>query len=319
MLSSLKFVQGAVQKNGITPELEHFMIKGGRVTGFNGYMALSAPLPLDIEALPKADIFHKALQACGESVSISQTTAGRLHIQSGGFGVFVPCIDQAVFEAQPEGVSYPAPAGIAKTFARMLPFIGEDASRPWAMGLSVANGSYTATNNVILLQVWDGHQLPPINCPRFAVAEVARIKEDPVEIKIDGTTSMSFIYADGRWLRTQLLAHDWPEEQMNNILNRPSAAEPLPDGFLAAVDQLAPFATDGASTPIVFTETGMSTARPGSEEGASYTLAGLPVGMAYRLKALQILRDEVVTIDFETQPALFFGANSRGALVGMQF
>lgn len=319
MLSSLRFVQGAVQKNGISPELEHFIIKGGRVTGFNGYMALSAPLPLDIEALPKADVFHKALQACGEAVAISQTPAGRLHIQSGGFSVYVPCIDQAVFEAKPEGISYPAPAGIAKTFARALPFIGDDASRPWAMGLSVANGTYTATNNIILMQIWDGHQLPAINCPRFAVAEVARIKEDPVEIKVDGHNSVSFIYEDGRWLRSQLLAQEWPEEQMNNILNRPCNPTPLPEGFFDGVDRLAPFVTDGPSTPIVFTETGLSTARPGSEEGASCVLAGLPAGNAYRLKALQLLRGEVETIDLTIQPSLFFGERSRGALIGMQF
>lgn len=320
MLEALKFVQGAVQRNGITPELEHFTIKDGRVTGFNGYMALSSPLPLDIEAMPKADLFHKALAACGDRTSISMGDSGRLHIRSGGFSAYIPCVDKAVYDAQPEGESFPAPSGMAKAFARMLPFIGDDASRPWAMGLSIANGTYTATNNVILLQLWDGHRLPTINCPRFAVAEVARIKQDPVEIRI-GKGSISFLYENGRWLRSQVLSSEWPVEMMDKILERPSSPEDLPEGFFDAVDKLAPFTTDGPSSPIHFTAEGLTTGAPGAPEGAQVAIEGLPEGAAFRLKALQLLKHEVQKIDFWMHPApcLFFGENSRGALIGMQF
>lgn len=317
MLDALKFVQGAIQRNGVTPELEHFLIRDGRVTGFNGYMALSAPLPLDIEAMPKADIFHKALQACGTTISISQTPGGRLHIRSGGFSVFVPCIEKAIFEAVPQGISYPAPPGLAKTFARMLPFVGDDASRPWAMGLAIGQGAYTATNNVILLQVWDGHQLPPVNCPRFAVAEVARIKEDPVTVMVDPGNSVSFIYGDGRWLRSQVLAVDWPTEKMNSILEKPSAPDALPDGFFAGVAALAPFVPEKASSAVYFTASGMATGQEGSEEGATYLLPGLPAGEAFKHRALMLLEGEIERIDFNVRPALFFGAASRGALIGM--
>lgn len=317
MLDVLRFVQGAIQRNGVTPELEHFTIRDGRVTGFNGYMALSAPIPLDIEAMPKADIFYKALQACGETVSISQTPSGKLHIRSGGFSAFVPCIEQAVFEAQPQGVVYPAPPGLAKTFARMLPFVGDDASRPWAMGLAIGGGFYTATNNIILMQVWDGNSIPTVNCPRFAVAEVARIREDPVSIMVDAGNSISFLYADGRWLRSQVLAQDWPTEKMNSILERPSAPDVLPDGFFAGVAALAPFVPEKASSAVYFTASGMATGMEGSEEGASYALPGLPAGEAFKHKALMMLEGEIDTIDFTVHPALFFGKNSRGALIGM--
>jgi hypothetical protein len=318
MLDVLKFVQGAVQRNGVTPELEHFLIRDGRVTGFNGYMALSGPLPLDIEAMPKADTFHKALQACGETVSITQTPSGKLHIRSGGFSAYVPCIEKTIFEAEPQGQAYPAPPGLAKTFARMLPFIGDDASRPWAMGLAIGQGAYTATNNVILMQVWDGHALPAVNCPRFAVAEVARIKDDPVEVMVDPGNSISFLYSDGRWLRTQVLAVDWPTDKMNSILERPSAPDALPDGFFEGVAQLAPFVAEKASSAVYFTASGMATGQEGSEEGATYRLAGLPAGEAFRHKALLMLAGEIDRIDFTVTPALFFGKNSRGALIGMQ-
>lgn len=319
MLHPLKFVQGAIQRNGVTPELEHFIIKDGRITGFNGYMALSAPLGLDLTAMPKATTFHRAMQACGDTIAISMTESGRLKIVSGAFSALVPCIDRVIYEAEPQGERFPAPPGLAQTFARMLPFIGDDASRPWAMGLSIGEGAYTATNNVILYQVWDGHALPAINCPRFAVAEVARLKEDPVELMI-GEGSLSFLYPDGRWLRTQVLADDWPVDTMRQILDRPSAPLPVPDGFFDAVDTLAPFAADGPLTPIRLTGDGMWVQNMDGTE-AEVALAGLPPArdLAFRLKALQMLKGELQAIDFSLAPSpcLFFGSSSRGALIGM--
>jgi hypothetical protein len=149
------------------------------------------------------------------------------------------------------------------------------------------------------------------------VAEVARIKEDPIEIKV-GEGSLSFIYADGRWVRTQVLSQDWPVEKMNSIFNRPSAAQPLPDGFFDAVEKLLPFAATPAA-PLYFTKEGMSTAVPGSEEGAFVAMAGLPPKAGFRSKALQLLIGEIDTIDFSLHPApcLFFGPSSRGALIGI--
>ena len=317
MLDALKFVQGAIQKNGITPDLEHYIIKDGRVTGFNGYMALSAPLPLDIEAMPKADLFHKAIKACGEKVSLTLTEAGRLHIRSGPFSAFVPCIERVVYEAQPEGESFAVPEGLAAAFATMLPFISDDASRPWAMGLSMANGCYTATNNVILLQQWTGHALPPINCPRFAVAEVARVGVDPVEMRLaDG--ALSFIYEDGRWLRTQLLTHEWPTETMSRILDKPSEQEPVKPELFEAVRQLVPFLEERFGA-VHFEDFQITTHPQGAEAGAAIAFEGLPAGLAFRAKALEMLEGIMTTIDWDTAPCLFFGQNMRGALIGMQY
>ena len=318
MLESLRFVQGAIQRNGITPELEHFRIKDGRIVGFNGYMALSAPIALNLDATPKATLFHKALQACGDSISITQTDAGRLRIKSGKFSVLIQCLDHEVYDAKPEGEVFDAPSGLAKTFARMLPFIGDDASRPWAMGLSVDAGCYTATNNVILLQVWDGHQLPTFNCPRFAVAEIARLREDPIKIQVCHH-SVTFWFEGDRWLRTQLLASEWPTEKMNSILERPCEPFALPEGFFEAVDQLAPFA-EGPTSPLYMTEGALRTEPDMGDKGASLEMGGLPEA-AFMIKALQLLKGEVEVIDLDLHPSpcLFFGKQSRGALLGMAF
>lgn len=320
MLKELKFVQGAIKKNSLTPELEHYQIKNGRVTGFNGYMALSAPVPLDLEAKPKADMFYKALSACGEAVSLRITPAGRLHITSGGFKAFIPCIDKEVFEAAPQGARYVCPAGLITAFKKLLPLVSEDASRPWAMGLLVDRGTYTATNNVVIIQVWDGHQLPTFNCPRFAVAEVCRIGEAPIEVQID-SNSVTFHYEDGRWLRTQLLSQEWPADKMNSVLNIPNTQAPFPATLAPALERLAPFISSDWN-PIYLREGAISTVLDDAqEEGVTIEALGVPGGPVFNSKSLRLIAGEVETIDFTLypRPCIFYGQGgfSRGAIIGM--
>ena len=95
MLSSLKFVQGAVAKKDFVPALNHFRIEGGRVKGYNGMIALCGPIDLDLSITPKALEFTKAIQACTDTISLHITPAGRLSIKSGRFKAFVDCLDEA--------------------------------------------------------------------------------------------------------------------------------------------------------------------------------------------------------------------------------
>lgn len=319
MLNQLKFAQGAVKKNTISPELEYYQIKGGRVVGYNGYLALSAPIDLDIDAKPKADLFYKALDACGDSIAISLTEAKRLHIRSGKFSAFVPCIDKEVYEASPQGEMYESPPGLAAICAKMKPFISEDASRPWAMGLLFDRGCVTATNNVVVVQEWTGHALPTFNCPRFAVTELARIGRDPVSIQVCGD-SVTFHYADSSWMRTQLLAAQWPADKLNEIMSQPTEPQELPDDFFDGLNKIAPFVSDDQHNGIYFRDGGLSTAGAGTQEGATIEIAGIPDGPVFNIKALRMLEGIVEKIDFTLypKPCIFFGGNMRGAIMGMQ-
>ncbi len=316
MIDALKFVQGAMRVNNVAPELEHYQIKDGRVVGYNGMMALSAPLDLSIDVKPKATLFYKALQACGDTVSIKMTTNGRLQVRSGAFSAYVPCIEKEVYEAQPEGTMYPAPEGLVGAFKRLLPFISQDASRPWAMGLSVGGQCYTATNNIIILQIWEGHGLPVFNCPRFAVAEVARIGEAPTHIQVSDS-SVTFHYEDGRWLRTQVLTAEWPQEMVEKLLSGPCDAKPVEDGLFEGLDKILPFIP--ASTTAVRMEGGALATGDG-EAGATIEVEGLPDGPVFSAKVLALLAEEMDSVDWTLYPAPcpFRGQSSRGIILGQR-
>lgn len=318
MIDALRFVQGATKSIVLAPELEHYQIRDGRIVGFNGYMALSSPIDLEISAKPRAKLFQKALQSCGETVSLGLMPSGRLHVKSGGFSAFIPCHDDEIYEAQPEGEEFPAPAGMLSAMRRLYSVISSDASRPWAMGLSVGGGAYTATNNIAILQVWEGHGLPTFNCPRFAVAEIIRVGQNPDSIRVTDS-NVTFQWNDGRWLQTQLLAADWPIEMIGKLLDSGAPGQPLPEGFFEALEKIRPFIPDTSNT-VSFAENKLIAGQHLEEVSASHVVEGLPAGPKFSEKVLSILEEEITTIDFSVypNPCGFRGLNSRGIILGQR-
>lgn len=318
MIDALKFIQGALKSNTIVPELEYYQIVGGRVTGYNGYMALSSPIDLDIEAKPKAALFHKALQACGDTVTIDKTPGGRLTIRSGAFRAYIPCTEAEIYEATPQGDVYPAPEGLVAWCKKLLPIISQDASRPWAMGMNIHSGKLEVTNNVTIVQGWLGHQLPTLNCPRFAVAELARIGVDPVRIQVC-PASITFHYENGRWLRTQVLSSEWPTELVRDIFSRVAGAtpQPIPPGLFEGLKKIAPF-VPAETTRVKFKE-GMLETGDG-EAGAAIKVEGLQEGPIFSSRVLELLEGLMETADFSTypDPCPFYGPSLRGVVIGMR-
>lgn len=322
MLDALKFVQGAVSKKDYVPILTHFQINAGRVTGFDGKMCLSAPIALDIDCCPHALTFVKAIEACSETVQLNMTSSGRLSVRSGKFRAHIMCGDATAYpESLPEGERVNIDdIDLLGTLKTLYQFTAEDASRPWAAGILLDGPYACATNNVIAAQVWLKAYFPYRVCvPRFAIAELLRIGEEPVSVQLTGN-SITFHYSDARWLRTQLNAHEWPDiGKMLDDLHDPRASMyELGSEFFEALESLRPFL--GPYNQIFITDEGVSTAQ---EEGASVDLKNYP-RCSFNARMLALLEGTVDKVNLDAfaagRPCAFFAdaKNLRGAIAGMR-
>src|SRR6266478_2176594 len=159
MLEILKFIQGAVSKKDYVPALQHFRIKDGTIQGFNGAIALSSPINLNLCCNPLAVPFIKAIQTCRDTVQLHLTQSKRLAIKSGSFVAFIECLpdDKDFPTIVPEGDDISIDGELLVSNLKILaPFIAEDASRIWARGILFRGTSAYATNNVILVEKWLG-------------------------------------------------------------------------------------------------------------------------------------------------------------------
>lgn len=317
MLKALKFVQGAVAKKDFIPAMTHFVIESGQVRSYNGTIALSSPIPFDIDCKPKAEPLVRAISNCNETVSLSMTPASRLSIKSGKFKAFIDCVTEETAHVQPEGerVDFNGEA-VLQALKVVAPFISEDASRPWSTGVLLKEQSAFATNNVVAVEYWIGVHFPlVVNVPRVAVKEMLRINEAPSYAQVTDK-SITFHYEDGRWIRSQLYATQWPD--MNRILDKQCSPTAFDERIFEALDTIKPFADKLGR---VWVENGTLSTVPATEQdGASYEVPGLDWKGVYRIEMLQLLQGVAKNVDFTSypEPCMFYGDRLRGAIVGMR-
>lgn len=316
MLAELKFVQGAVAKKELVPTLTHFRIENGTVRSFNGTLALCSPIKLDIDCTPRAEPFVKAIQNCKETVTMKMTPAGRLGIKSGSFKAFIECVEEETPHVVPEGEEFDIDGeALLKALKTISPFIGDDASRPWSNGVLLKGQSAYATNNVSLIEYWIGSTFPIVcNVPRAAIREMIRINEPPERAMVNDV-SISFMYSDGRWIRTSLLDIDWPD--LNKILDVSCQATAI-DGLLyEGLDTIKPFVD---KLERVYITKGVMSTTLVEGEGASFDLPDFPHEGVYQLRILNLLKSVATSIDFTLypKPCIFYGDRLRGAIIGMR-
>jgi hypothetical protein len=317
MLRELKFVQGAVAKKDLLPAMTHFRIENGTVRSYNGQMAISSPIALDINCCPKADAMVKAIANCNEATTISLTPAGRLSIRSGRFRALVDTIEGDTPHVQPAGEPFSFDGEAFLEACKVLePFIGSDASRQWTNGVMFEGQSVYATNNTCLVQYWLGAAFPlRVNVPKAAIREILRVGEAPTHGQVD-QSSITFHYTDGRWIRSQLLNIAWPMDLITNLLDRPSNPIPVPDGFFEGIATIKGM-VDGTSR--VYLRDGALRTHADHDVGAAWEI-DLPAEGLYNLNMMGLLAGVVNTIDLSLYPgpALFFGERLRGAIIGMK-
>lgn len=324
MLDALRFVASAVAKKSIvSQELTHFKIRDGRVTGFNGVIALSTDIDVDLDIQPHAAKLIAAVKACPGTIALNMTAAGKLAVRSGAFKSFVDCLPDDAFNTviEPEGESINLGPGFMDAIKAIAPIMSVDDNRPWFMGIKLRGASAYATNNVMLAEYWHGTALPfDVVIPAAAINELLRLKEPPTRVQMT-TQSMSFWFGEKRWLRTALIEGDaWPTDRMGEILDASTGAQqPIPAAFPEAIDKLKTFVTGNGA--VYLSPERISTALV-EDDGTSIAvpLAGIDGVQAYSYHQLTILAQVAETIGWSSypNPCMFRKGPMRGVIVGIR-
>lgn len=323
MLDALRFVASAVAKKDFVPELTHFKIKGGRVTGYNGQIALSSDIDCDLDVQPQAVPLINAIRACPGTIALSVTPAGKLAIRSGKFRSFVNCMaDEIAHFVEPEGDTIELGPHFLPGIKRLAPLMGVDASRPWAMGIKLHKQSMFATNNIMLAQYWHGYDLPlDAVIPAAAINELLRIDEEPTRVQMT-ENSVSFWFGAKRWMRSQLLVDGgWPVERVDALMaNNGRDMRPLPENFAEAVETLKPFLGERGS---LYLSPGRISTAPVDEDGTSVEceLPQVTEMQAYHQVHLTLLAKVAALMDWTSYPApcqFSDGERMRGVIIGQK-
>lgn len=319
MLKTLNFVKGAVAKKGLTPVLNHFRIKDGRIQGTNGNLTIDAPIDLDVEVKVPADRFIKAIKGCGKTQpKFTVTEKGNMTIKAGKFRVMLPISTDPFPDVEPEGALFPLTESFMDYLALVKPFINDDSLQLWACGALIRKGSLYATNTALLVGVNAGldDSIETV-LPSYAIDELLRIAEAPTAIRVTKTAA-TFLFENGSWLRTNLLDKPWPnlDEHLEGI----DTTLAVHGDLMEAVKQVLPFCPDADIPKIKLTPQGVSTdegAMSAQVEGCSFEGENI-FHAQMLLKVLSVA--EYADFSQHPKPVPFVGFNGalKGILMGLR-
>lgn len=322
MLDALRFVAGTVARKELIEGLSHFRIKNGWVQAYNGEVSSASRIGLNLGVMPHAIKMIDAVKACGDdTIGLSITAAGRLSVAAGKFKCFVPCLPEdhaanQIFPA-PEGTHVELLPAFITALRELAPLMSDDGSRPWACGVMVETNSAYATNNILVAQKWHGMRLPyRVTIPADAVREIVRMKEAPTGMQMT-QDSVTLHYGNDRWVRTQLLMDQFPEQLPKVLDMQPNdQPQPIPAGFFDALKTLEKFVGDDSR--IIFGDNLLRTSTTDGD-GATVGVDGIRAGPQFHIKALQLLKGHADVIDFTAypRPCVFYGKDLRGVVAGL--
>lgn len=318
LVDTLNFIKGAVAKKDFVPVLTHVHIKDGYIQSYNGMVTLCSPIELALDCTPRADKFIKAIQTCKDTIQMSITPTGRLSIKSKGFKTLIECSQEPFPSIELAGERLPLPGeGFIAALKALEPLIAEDASRPWARGILFDGKTASATNNIIVAQLWLDFKFPTrINLPHAAVNELIRLKQEPIEMIVT-ENHVTFIYENERWLRSQLYSTKWPDLDgffKNRVEGK---AQPVPEGFYDSLREVAPFVD---ALYRVHISDGKVASSSDMDLATTSEVPNLRGEGIYNVTQLLLLEGIATKLNFDAwpAPAAFFGDRLRGSVVGMK-
>jgi DNA polymerase III sliding clamp (beta) subunit (PCNA family) len=323
MRDAFNIVRGAVSKKDLVPVLTHFAINKGWVHGFNGRVHIAAPAKeiTDLSFTVPATLAMAAMDACkGEPIFTPKN--GRIAVRdtASKFNAILPTgkVEDFPLPEQSQLTWQKCETPFLKVLQALQPFIGEDASRLWCASIRFQGPWAMATDNVTLAQC--ASPLPMLDCalPVFAVDELLRIAQEPLQIAQEGTHSLFFRLPGRVWLRTQLIADAWPDAiaMLNKVHEGATLQEFDVNMVEEAVRLIQPLCPDPKLPIIVFDETTVST-KEGNSEARFPGFQHLGNG-TYRAEALLKMLSVAVRADWSKFPRIpWEGRGVRGALMGV--
>lgn len=303
MLHILKRVRGAVADRGVVPELTHFFVYQGRIQGSNSRLAIDAPLPElgGVSFTVPADKFIRAVDCMEEEPKLEVSTT-KLTLKHGRLTVRLPLLaNDAYPRSVPNAPEWEPESPLLPVLEALRPFCSTDAHNAWSLGVLLTEDYAHATNNTCIVRMpcdlLAGTKLR-VNLPVYAVDELLRIGEEPTHFGVD-ERSITFHLADGSWVRTQMIAAEWPLATLANLYAQhwPAKAKvpKVPAQLLEAVTAVLPF-SPSAEFPVVVFADGKVCTEDGEHSAEVEGYAGMLAPMRWNGNILKLVLEHATHI-----------------------
>lgn len=299
------------------PVESHCRLWAKQLSACNSVLSAGTKIIEDIECCPHTTKFADALKECPTATNLTLLPTSELSIKSGNFQATIPCIDQTEIPAIfPDPQQHPATLEFLQALERAGSIANDRNRLILYSSVKLMPGSITATNGDVILEAWHGSPGPQGIVPKLFIKALSRVRGKAVYSLGNSDSTITAHYADGSWIKSRLQHDpDFPNLQGFLGLQGPSVNyQPVPLGLWAAVERLAPFASDDR---IYLRKEGITT-NTYETDGAINLCEGLPDGISFQVSSLRLIEDFAEHIAFNVTPNMSYfyskSKNVRGAI-----
>lgn len=240
MKAEVAWITDALSSKNLAREMTHYRVERGEIRATDGRLTAGHPFPHDGPFLVPGAEFEKILKRLegdpridlGEGNIVlkygrSRGTIKTLPIEKWDY----PGIDEDAWDEVPEG--------LVAALRDLRPFVSDNATQPWALGVALYHGYAYATNNVVLAGV-RCDALGEINAimPVWAVEFLIDREEGLAQWQWTDHY-VAFQWESGAWMRAQLIDAQFPEQATRLVTSAEQAtpSEPITKEFKKVYDR----------------------------------------------------------------------------------
>lgn len=311
LLDALRFASIAIDKDGAH---SFVAFRGQWLTAENETFAIGCPVATDLDLCPQADLFTSALNQCGQNFQLTQVSLNGVSIKSGNFRALVPALSHDTMSpVVPDAWQVEINDNLKTAFAACSKMVGKKDDRLINKCVLMRSGNMIGTNGGIAIEYWHGLGLPTLCIPIKTAETISKITKS---LRAFGMSdrSATFFFEDGSFLKTRLIAGEYPNVDRLFEANT-SGFVPIWPSLYAGISAIKGFCPDDS----MYFDSNRIGSHRNSELGASYAIAELPGNYCFSILywlAIEPYATHVAVASQQGAPHAFYGPNVRGLIMG---
>lgn len=218
LLARVKWITDAVASQDLGLQgLNSYLLRNGNIHAHDGRMIVGTPFPFEgPEVLVPATQFEKVLINKPDGDFSWEREADRLVLKRGRFKGRIKTmpLDSWVMPTDLPGGLAPIPDRMIMCLEALLPFVSENATKPWAMCVGVRGDYMYASNNIAVARCYcPTDMLPEFLLPRWVVEFILKREEGLTAWAVEPEGRLTFLWEDGSWMRSSNIVETFPDAQ----------------------------------------------------------------------------------------------------------
>lgn len=219
MRETISWIKEAISSKDIVKGMNYYNVGEGEIRATNGNITAGHPWEhTDHAFLVPGDDFEKVLDRMKGELKVEYDGV-TLKIKAGRLKSEIQTLQRDLWQ-------YPGvddvewlicPDNLLSVFERLIPFVSENGSQNWSVGIALQGGWAFATNNVSLAGVqYQGAEDIDLLIPIWAVKFMVAAKKPPIHWAWT-KDYLAFEWENGAWLRSNLLDGVFPPQAVKLI------------------------------------------------------------------------------------------------------